>query len=126
MFDDLIGVPFEYGGRDPLRSLDCYGLVMEVYRRRGIELPEYQSTSDRSLIHRMIVEGREMFIEIPRPAPFCVVTFFIRPPYTSHLGVVMEDGTRFLHAIQKACSCVERLDSPTWKDRLTGFYLWKN
>lgn len=40
-YDDLIGIPFINGGRDRNKGFDCYGLVMEVYRRCGIALPEY-------------------------------------------------------------------------------------
>jgi cell wall-associated NlpC family hydrolase len=37
---DLIGTPFKFRGRGP-DFYDCYGLVMEVSRRFGVELPDY-------------------------------------------------------------------------------------
>jgi len=40
-YKDLIGIPFRLHGRSPEDGLDCYGLVMEIYRRMGIELPDY-------------------------------------------------------------------------------------
>ena len=40
-YSDLIGVPFKNRGRDKNTGLDCYGLVMEVYKKIGIQLPEY-------------------------------------------------------------------------------------
>ena len=40
-YSDLIGVPFKNQGRDKNIGLDCYGLVMEVYKKLGIQLPEY-------------------------------------------------------------------------------------
>ena len=40
-FNDLIGVPFKNRGRDIQDGFDCYGLVKEVYRRYGHEIPEY-------------------------------------------------------------------------------------
>ena len=45
-YDDLIGVPFKNHGRDVKTGLDCYGLVMEVYRRFGIRLPEFDADYD--------------------------------------------------------------------------------
>ena len=40
-YDDLIGVPFVDGGRDAKSGLDCWGLVKEVFRRQGYEVPDY-------------------------------------------------------------------------------------
>jgi cell wall-associated NlpC family hydrolase len=42
---DLIGVPFAYGGRGP-DTYDCYGLVIELFRRQGVSVPDYRSSSD--------------------------------------------------------------------------------
>lgn len=36
-FDDLVGIPFVEGGRDPAVGLDCLGIVLEGLRRLGIE-----------------------------------------------------------------------------------------
>lgn len=38
--DDLLSAPFAWGGRDPKQGLDCWGLVMEVRRRVGLETPD--------------------------------------------------------------------------------------
>ena len=40
-YADLIGVPFKNLGRDVKSGLDCYGLVVEIYRRCGKEIGEY-------------------------------------------------------------------------------------
>ena len=45
-YTDLIGTPFVNEGRDPKKGLDCYGLVMEVFGRYGIKLPEYTANYD--------------------------------------------------------------------------------
>ena len=44
-FDDLIGIPFAYGGRS-LAGLDCWGLVVEVYRRLGIAVEDVAEYHD--------------------------------------------------------------------------------
>lgn len=36
---DLIGVPYKDGGRD-MNGMDCYGLLLEVFRRHGMFLPD--------------------------------------------------------------------------------------
>ena len=37
-YNDLIGLPFQDEGRGPY-GYDCYGLLVEVYRRNGVILP---------------------------------------------------------------------------------------
>ncbi len=93
--DDLLGKSFQYGGRGPL-EYDCYGLVMEIYKRRGVSLPDFGSSPSASWIHR--------------------------PPFTTHIGVVLEDGYRFIHIMTKTEVTIERLDSLLWKRRITGFF----
>ena len=39
--NDLIGGRFVNGGRSVAKGLDCWGLVMEVFRRYGVELPDF-------------------------------------------------------------------------------------
>lgn len=120
---DLIGKPFRYGARGP-EFYDCYGLCMEVYRRRGAELPDFGSSPSSSLIHRMILDNRRLFLELAAPEPWCLVTFMVRPPYTSHIGVVLEDGARFLHILRSTRVCIERLDSQLWGRRITSYLRW--
>lgn len=121
---DLIDKDFAWGGRGP-DLYDCYGLVMEMYRRIGIDLPEYKSIRDPNLIQMMILEGRKLFEKIEEPEPYCVVTFFIKPYITSHIGFVLEDAKKFIHIMIDSRVTVERLDSPAWKDRITFMGRWK-
>ena len=39
---DLIGKPFVSGGRDVEIGMDCWGLVMEIYMRYGVRLPDFK------------------------------------------------------------------------------------
>ena len=36
-FDDLVGIPFLEGGRDPKQGVDCLGIVLLGLKRMGIE-----------------------------------------------------------------------------------------
>jgi cell wall-associated NlpC family hydrolase len=118
---DLLGKPFKYGGRGPL-EYDCYGLCMEICKRRGIALPDFGSSPSATWIHRMISDKKELFVELKKPEPGALVTFWIRPGYTTHLGVILEDGTSFMHILQKEKVIIERIDSKLWAHRITGFY----
>ena len=44
-WDDLIGVPFAYGGRTD-KVLDCYGLLMLLEARRGNAIPDFKSSDN--------------------------------------------------------------------------------
>lgn len=124
---DLIGKPYSPGGRGE-DGYDCYGLVKEVYRRLGIALPEYvyDSPDNYSLIHRLINGDKDLFDLIEKPEPFCVVLFAIHPPYISHIGVVLEDCNKFIHAVEKVYVSIEKLNHPVWERRVRGFLRWKN
>lgn len=124
LYSDLIGKQFAYGGRGPF-EYDCYGLCIEIYRRMEIELPEFGSSPSSSWIHRHILEAQPLFDELKKPEPFCLVTFKTRPPYTSHIGVVLEHANQFIHIQQKSCVVIERLDALMWKNRITGFYSYR-
>lgn len=123
-YSDLIDKDFAWGGRGP-DLYDCYGLVKEMYRRIGIDMPEYKSIRDPNLIQSAIIDGKRLFEQIQKPEPFCVVTFFIKPFITSHIGFVLEDAKRFIHIMLHSRVTVERLDSPMWKDRITFLGRWK-
>lgn len=124
-YKDLLGKKFEYGGRGP-EVYDCYGLVKEIYSRRGIELPEFQSSSEPSIIQNLINDGKTFFEELEKPEPFCLITFKIHPRYTSHIGIMLDDHIHFLHIMKKTGVSIERIDDPCWRKRITGFFKWKS
>ena len=54
-YTDLIGVPCVNRGRDAELGLDCYGLVKEVYKRNGTDIPEYDTDyNDMERINELI------------------------------------------------------------------------
>jgi murein DD-endopeptidase len=121
---DLMGKEFEYGARGP-EKYDCYGLMIEMRRRAGLPMPEsYSSTSMPEVMHDSIEHAKAVFPfrELPEPRPFCLVTFRLHPRYTTHIGMVLGDCYRFIHILPKLRVAVERLDSPCWSHRVTGFW----
>ncbi len=118
---DLIGKQFEYGAQGP-DKFDCWTLARELYLRMGIVLPPFASTDDCNLINQMVNQGKELFISIEMPESFCIVLFMVRPPYVSHIGVVLEDCQRFIHAAREQAVAIERLDSHLWRRRIKGYY----
>lgn len=131
-YADLLGKQYLHNGRGP-DHYDCWGLCMEIYKRLGLGLPEFLPQSpDPACIHTIVAaavgaNGRSplqsaKFIEISKPEPYCLVSFMVRPPYVTHVGVVLEDVNKFIHLMRKSRVTVERLD--LWAKRVKGFYIY--
>ena len=93
-------------------------------KRVGKELPQFESDTDKaSVVDSIVEDGRELFVRLSNPIPYCLVTFIIKAPYVSHIGFVLEDCIHFLHILNnKRGVSVERLDDLHWKKRVEGFY----
>ncbi|MDR1471367.1 MAG: C40 family peptidase [Synergistaceae bacterium] len=120
---DLVGVPFADMGRGP-GGIDCWGLVLEVFRREGVILPDYIIHCHDSEGFQGLVDGerprwrRHEPPDIPIPA---VVAIRFNSPLVNHVGAYVEDG-KFLHVREKTGAVIERIDSPCWRHRIEGFY----
>lgn len=55
-------------------------------------------------------------IEVP-----CLIGLMIRPPYISHIGVMINDH-EFVHILEKSGVGVVDINHPFWKKRIYGFY----
>lgn len=126
MLNDLIGVPFLDGGRDPAIGLDCYGLVKEVFKRQGINLPEFHiCCEDFTNIDKEIGKQRELWIRCDDknpPIPSLVVMRFNQAVFCNHTGVYIGNGM-FIHTRQKIGVNIEAVDSIIWKRKIEGYYV---
>ena len=97
-YRDLIGIPFRLHGRSPQDGLDCYGLVMEIYRRMGIELQDYDyDDSPRNTGTDLFEEHKTNdFVEVKgKPCEGDVIV--LGNGMGTHCGVFVRGG-RVLHA----------------------------
>jgi cell wall-associated NlpC family hydrolase len=122
-FHDLVGVPFEYGGRGP-DSLDCYGLVMECARRDGIALPDFGSATDQPTIMAMMCASLPQWRQIERRIG--AVAFVRVGRYTAHVGYVIGPD-HMIHAWEDSGG-VTIVRIADWQHRIIGFfeYVGKN
>lgn len=122
-YGDLIGIPYLENGRN-LNGVDCYGLAIEFYKKLNIDLPEidYEMIS-REVIDGVVKENNSKFIRLDKPEKYCLVTLKIKPPYVSHVGVILEDCNSFLHISKNSKSVIERLSDRFWTKRIDRF--WK-
>jgi len=130
-----VGLPYADKGRGP-NAFDCWGLARAVLQaERGIRLPDYaeayESASDPESASRAVMAGlAEGWQKVTVPVVFDLVILAIaRRPW--HCGIVVAPGW-FLHCPPphrgntQTLSCVERLDSIAWRNRVDGFYRLQN
>lgn len=121
LYADLIGKPFEYGGRGP-ETYDCYGLVSELLWRIGQQAPDYHSPTGLKEIAEAMHNATPLWTPC-EPGTGALVA--IRIPTradsrVSHVGMLLPHG-RFIHTWERSGGVtVERLDD--WKLRIRGFY----
>lgn len=115
---DLIGAPFVYGGRGEDGTYDCYGLIKELLRRDGQEIPDYLSPCEGHKITAIFMGELRLWRECA-PKPGAILLFKI--PGNLHVGYAL-NGDAFVHTWEKSGGVlVERL-SDGWEDRLMGIY----
>lgn len=116
-FSDLFGVSFERGGRGP-EAYDCYGLVREMYRRRGVDLPDFESPGEIEEIADVMSDATRRFRPVPDGTPGSIATFRVEG-VGAHVGYVLSP-TSFLHITEAAGVSIERLLNGAYKP--IGFY----
>lgn len=128
ILNDLIGKPFVRGARGP-NEFDCHGLVIEVFKRYGIDFPdvniaqmaveEVTKLLDEKIdYHINVLKDWKRIIE---PDPPCLVVIKGDFKFANHLGVCIGDG-KFIHSKEGSGVCVERMASPIRRNNLRGFY----
>lgn len=123
----FIGIPYKSKGGDWL-GVDCYGLCrLFMFVELGKEIPtyadDYKSAEDKVSVSDAILKHVKSWVPVEgQKQPGDIVIFNIgNKPL--HCGVLLNSND-FLHCLEGTRSCVERLNSITWGDRLAGVYRW--
>lgn len=122
----FIGLPYRDHGRDR-HGVDCYGLVLLFYREiLGLEIPAldaaYASAEDGASVAECVGWAQRQWQAVETPQVGDVLLFHVLG-WPAHVGVYLGNGD-FLHAFRETHSCIERLNSITWKRRHIGTYRW--
>lgn len=122
---DLIGRKFVNGGRDVIKGLDCWGLVMEVFKRYGIEIPDFTVDAfSYAAVDALTkkAKGSHLWEEVYTPwdkeAPL-VVLMRMHPKLITHAGVFIGDN-RIIHTMASTGTITSRMD--VLANRITGYY----
>lgn len=113
---DLLGKPFEKDARGPA-AYDCVGLLLEIERRLGRTLPEYDSREGVLIIALVDWEP------VSDPLSGDAILFRSCDP-SWHVGIVTSDGW-MIHAHPDCGVVRERYNALPWHNRIEGFYRWK-
>lgn len=121
-----IGIPYVLKGRNRT-GVDCWGLARLVYEEQySITLPSFDDTYNTSSdenIEEIVARQKEGWEEVKEPAVGDVVLFKVLGR-VQHIGVYI-GNKMFLHAREGYSSCIERLDSGTWKHRFAGAWRYR-
>lgn len=119
-YDDLIGIPFVDGGRDA-NGYDCWGLVMELYRRQGYQVNDYHIAAvDVDIIAETARADESKWIRYDEPKEGRLVLLKLSTGcWANHVGMCIGNG-KFIHAYLLTGVCVDRLSK--WRSRIVGYY----
>lgn len=115
---DLVGKPFKSGAKG-LEAYYCWSLVIEVFRRFGIDLPDYQvgcATVDSAM---PIV--KQQWVQCAGEIPVPALIVFTTNGVCDHVGVYIGFG-KFIHAHETAGVVIARTDHIFWRNRIEGYY----
>lgn len=96
LWSDLVGLPFKSRGRGP-DEYDCFGLVMQIYRRRGIVIPDLYYGDNAEEHAKLLVQGAQSW----RPCPVGAGAVCLWRSWSStapdHVGVMINQD-QYIHA----------------------------
>jgi len=122
---DLIGGRFVNGGRSVSTGMDCWGLVMEVFRRYGMGVPDFtvDAFAFRN-INKLAVRSMEATVweEVRNPQQEdlpLVVLMRMHPEFITHAGVLI-DINRIIHTTKGTGVITSR--ATALKSRIIGYY----
>lgn len=125
---DLIGTKFIDGGRSKQTGFDCWGVVLEVFRRFGYNLPDYKISCEAIPEINGTIQQNKPFWKKIEPGklitPALLVIRFNSSNLCNHTGVYVGDS-RFIHTRQRTGVVIEDIESPAWRHVIEGFYVPK-
>lgn len=122
----LIGKAFIPSTVEGAPRYDCYSCAKEVFKAYSIKIPEHFliDTYDTEGIDKLIdLQARGNWTQINEPVVPCIVTFKFNSKFVNHVGVYIGAG-QFIHNREKIGVNIDRIDSPAWRHRISGFYVY--
>ena len=121
-----LGEEYQFGGRGS-GGMDCYGLVLSIYKDLGISLPELRVEDERWHVRDKPIDIADLsnsFDSVKLLKTFDLVAFINSKGIVNHAGVYVGGG-QFIHATRKAGVCISHLSDRMWQERYAGGYRHK-
>lgn len=122
-----LGTAYSHRGRKKETGLDCYGLIICIYKDLGLDLLdliEYEIDWSKNGKNYFIDNYADQWEKVVVNHVYDVVLFRNYLGIANHAGVVLTQN-RFIHCCKAGC-VIQKLSDPTWKNRIVGFYRHKN
>ena len=122
---DLVGRKFVEGGRSLDTGLDCWGLVMEVYKRYGVRIPDFVIDTFAfravdALVGEEIETRRweEVYTPADKDVPL-VVLMRMHPVLITHAGVFIGHN-KVIHTMKGTGVILSKASA--LQSRIAGYY----
>jgi cell wall-associated NlpC family hydrolase len=109
----LLGTKYRYGGETPDTGFDCSGFVSYVLHQHSIDIP--RTVAEQFGVGQPVAQDQIQ--------PGDLVFFTTTGPGATHVGIVLNTGTRwdFVHAPADGSTVrIERFDTGYWQQRWIG------
>jgi cell wall-associated NlpC family hydrolase len=119
-YNDLIGKPFQDQGRGP-HGYDCYGLLVEIYRRNGITLPPVNVSvcACQDLPQAEINKHIKNWNKLKEPEIPCAILIKAHLGYAQHIAAYI-GNRRMIHVTADRAVVVDPISK--YKNKIIGFY----
>jgi len=108
----LLGVKYKWAGLNPVKGLDCSGIVKYVFAKLGVDLPHHAATLAKM--------GDPIMKDTAAMLPGDLLVFG-KGKRISHVGIYVGDGMM----IQASSSAHSVVETPVVKYRPAGGLQWK-
>jgi peptidoglycan endopeptidase LytE len=109
----LLGTKYRFGGETPEGGFDCSGFVSYVLHQHSVDIP--RTVAEQFVVGQAVAQDQVQ--------PGDLVFFTTTGPGATHVGIVVNTGTRwdFVHApADGSVVRIERFDSGYWQQRWIG------
>lgn len=124
-WSDYIGIPYAENGENT--GLNCWELVelimIEVF---DVMPPHYVYTGEYKDVAPIFCSELSAWMNIPyakrEPGDLLLLNI---AGYPVHLGILVSP-VEMVHTLRATGSCIERINTPRWRKRISGVYRWMN
>lgn len=117
-----IGTPFRHQGRQKGLGIDCAGLVENVARDLGYNVPVHDNYGRMPYAGQLEATLDNYLVKTDELKPGCILLIKFKNSPPSHLAIFT--GKNIIHASSSLKSCKEHIYNDKWQRMTAGIYKW--